>query len=103
MPTAVHLNSILSSDTKVDGVTFKDATSQNAPMCFGTPPVQLGLRGAAAHRSATWPLALVGLGPPTYVRYVIRHCVVTSLLDSMMLGGQSVHKGDPDEKWTCGT
>ena len=32
-----------------------------ARMCIGAPSGRLGLRGAAARRSATWPFALVGL------------------------------------------
>jgi hypothetical protein len=32
------------------------------PMYIAAPAGRLGLRGAAARRSATWPLALVGVG-----------------------------------------
>ncbi len=35
-------------------------------MCIGAPAGRLGLRGAAARRSATWPLALVGLGATSH-------------------------------------
>ena len=37
-----------------------------ARMCIGAPSGRLGLRGAAARRSATWPLALVGLGATSH-------------------------------------
>ena len=37
-----------------------------ARMCIGAPAGRLGLRGAAARRSATWPLALVGLGATSH-------------------------------------
>ncbi len=35
-------------------------------MYIGAPSGRLGLRGAAARRSATWPLALVGLGATSH-------------------------------------
>ena len=38
-----------------------------ARMYIGTPSGGLGLRGAAARRSATWPLALVGLGATSHM------------------------------------
>jgi hypothetical protein len=37
-----------------------------ARMYIAAPAGRLGLRGAAARRSATWPLALVGLGATSH-------------------------------------
>ncbi len=37
-----------------------------ARMYIAAPSGRLGLRGAAARRSATWPLALVGLGATSH-------------------------------------
>ena len=44
------------------------------------PANRLGLRGAEARRSATWPFALVGAqGHVTYVRFVICNCQYTKV------------------------
>ena len=54
-----------------------------ARMYIGTPSGCLGLRGAAARRSATWPFALVGLRATSHtcdslyemhIRLPQRHC-----------------------------
>jgi len=69
-----ELNSMLPSDTHANGVTFKDATSHNSAYVHR----RLGLRGAAARRSATWPFALVGLRATSHAYdtlCAILHCL----------------------------
>ncbi len=39
-----------------------------ARMCIAAPMERLGLRGAAARRSATWPLGPFGLGATSHTR-----------------------------------
>jgi hypothetical protein len=64
-----------SSETSFVGLTFEDATSHNSAYVHRRLGRRLGLRGAAARRSAT---SAPRLGQPrgrvTYARYVIRNC-----------------------------
>ena len=52
---------MLSSDTDTNAVTPNTATSYNSAYVHRRLRRRIGLRGAAARRSATWPFGLVGL------------------------------------------
>ena len=51
---------------RVTAIRDERATAHNSAYVHRRPCGRLGLRGAAARRSATWPLALVGLGAASH-------------------------------------
>ncbi len=57
------MQSFQKENAKSDG-----ATADNSAYVHRRLGRRLGLRGAAARRSATWPLALVGLGATSHTR-----------------------------------
>ena len=63
-----------------------------ARMCIGAPSGRLGLRGAAARRSATQPRGPVGLGATSHTRRtlsdiaLLRICTIIPMLDTIWDG-----------------
>ena len=55
-----------------------------ARMYIGAPSGRLGLRGAAARRSATWPFALVGLRATSHTCDTL-YAIAETLLDIILV------------------